>query len=58
MVEKYLNRLLLLHLKYENESEKGKVRQQNVDSIGLNIENDAVRFGYFRSVFILIYHQS
>ena len=28
-------------------SENGKVGQENVDSIGLNIENDAVRFGIF-----------
>ena len=33
------------HLKYE--SEKGKVGQENADSIKLNIENDAVRFGIF-----------
>jgi hypothetical protein len=29
-------------LKYENESENGKVGQENADSIGLNTENDAV----------------
>ena len=28
-------------------SENGKVEQENADSIRLNIENDAVRFGIF-----------
>ena len=32
---------------FKCESENGKVRQENADSIGLNIENDAVRFGIF-----------
>jgi hypothetical protein len=34
-------------LKYEKESENGKVGQENADSIGLNTENDVVRFGIF-----------
>jgi hypothetical protein len=46
-IGKCLNRFLLLHLKYKNESENGKVGQENTDSIGLNTENDAVRFGIF-----------
>jgi hypothetical protein len=47
MVGKLLNHFLLLHLKYENESENGKVGHENTDSIGLNTENDVVRFGIF-----------
>jgi hypothetical protein len=47
MVGKCLKRFLLLHLKYEKESKNGKVGQENADSIGLNTENDAVRFGIF-----------
>jgi hypothetical protein len=31
------------------ESENGKVGQENTDSIGLNIENDALGSGYFHS---------
>jgi hypothetical protein len=40
------------HLKCE--SENGKVGQENTDSIGLNIENDAFGSGYFRSIFIFV----
>jgi hypothetical protein len=47
MVEKCLNRFLLLHLKYENRSENSKVGQENTDSVRLNTENDAVRFRIF-----------
>jgi hypothetical protein len=36
-------------LKYENESENGKIRQENKDSIRLNTENDAVRQDIFVS---------
>jgi hypothetical protein len=40
-------------LKYESERKNSKVGQENTDSIGLNTENDVVRFGYFSSIFIL-----
>jgi hypothetical protein len=34
MVGKCLNRFLLLHLKYENESENGEVEHKNANLIG------------------------
>jgi hypothetical protein len=47
MSKLFSTRFLLLHLKYESESKNGKVEQENTNSIGLNTENDVVRFEIF-----------